>query len=158
MLMDNGQSLQPQLNPFSGITAGVGNAVPETNPLPSQDNLNLNGFGPERDNGKLGNSVLSASETPLTMPPDEKQLGEIVTIPTPPLMGPAVKPVESIPSSGHEDAGTLAPAIADQLSKGEVDGNVIGYFDKMAGESSPEDLNNLVGEARRVMNGLKEPK
>ena len=176
--MDNGQHGQIPTNQelfTDGITAGIGAAPENTNPLSPDNNLDLEDFE-SRNFGARGNTTLKSSTEEMPMPPSEiippmpnfiksnsadtGELGKITKIPMPRLRG-------TTPDVTEQDHDSLAspneiptdPEIKDYVSNGKVNEEKLR---NKINELSASDLAALVdfrNEACAAMqNSLKEPK
>lgn len=163
--MNNGQSRQETQNPFSGITAGIGNTSEQTNPITAGENLNQDGFSSnDHDYGMMGNAALESmprttdNSITLSMPPgtpdDETRLGEIVDSSARPSLGEPQQPTGNI-SVPRQDQDELDSAIDAHFADGEINRDDINFIKSQENERGPVELARFVMEARKAMTGRK---
>ena len=118
--MNNGQSTPSQPNdPLnSGLTAGVGEAPADSNPL--HDNLDLTSFMPDHDSSELGHRALNTpTTTPLSEPDSttSPKLGEVVdlgvSLATPPTQPEQQERQESVPTDAQVESDQIIDKIAE---------------------------------------------
>lgn len=152
--MDNGQH---QHNPrhysqdpiIDGMTAGVGSASEQSNPLPN--NLDQDDFTRRtHDYNLIGNTALTKTagrETPTTaldQEPGSPKLGQIID------MNPTQVSTEQAMPDG-QGIVNIDPTIIEHFADGKIDKDDINYIKAKEDESNPADFVEFVKEARRAI-------
>ena len=152
MLMDNGQH-KTNDSITEGFTAGVGVTPEGFNPLPPEDNLNMDDFEGSHNYGVIGNTALNESLMPdentgNTISDDSKQLGKIVPLTAPPSTGPTGKANVVISPDGQNES-LIDPEIVRHFS-GKIGSNEIDYLKMIIKELNPDKLLESIKKVRSV--------
>lgn len=160
MLMDNGQHIRQD---SFAITPGVGNTSPEYNSLPPQGNLNSNSFEYQNNDHKtseMGNVALNSPEIPQYMPDistNTEQLGQIVTLPTPPLMDSTLQSEESTLPRNNQEETVTDSVVIKHFADGKVDKGDVKYLETRIEALDPANLVDFVDAVRHeILNGKQE--